>query len=277
MSMAAKISEEEFSLMRELIEKSSGISLGDAKGYLVEGRLRPLLREAGCATFKEFHAKALDRRSGWLDRIIDAMTTNETLWFRDKNPFIILREKILPDLIESVKGRKIRIWSAGCSTGQEPYSIAIAILEYCKARRGCRPQSFEILGTDISPSALFLAVSARYEGLAISRGMDAALFPTYFTREGKVQVVKPEVKTLVKFKQLNLQGSFAAFGRFDMIFCRNVAIYFSDTFKRELFAKFHRSLNPKGYFFLGSAENLRGFSDAFEALQHNNSLYYQAK
>jgi len=277
MSVSAKISTEEFGLMRELIEKASGISLGDAKEYLVEGRLRPLLREAGCATFKEFHAKALDRRSGWLDRIIDAMTTNETLWFRDKNPFIILREKILPDLISRVKGRKIRIWSAGCSTGQEPYSIAITLLEYCKTKGGCGPQNFEILGTDISPSALFLAVSGRYEGLAISRGMDAALFPTYFTREGKVQVVNPEVRALVKFRQLNLQDSFAALGRFDIIFCRNVAIYFSDTFKRELFAKFHRSLNPKGYFFLGSAENLRGFSEAFEPLQHHNSLYYQAK
>ncbi len=277
MSVSAKISTEEFGLMRKLIEEASGIFLGDAKEYLVEGRLRPLLREAGCATFKEFHAKALDRRSGWLDRIIDAMTTNETLWFRDKNPFIILREKILPDLVARIKGRKIRIWSAGCSTGQEPYSIAITILEYCKAGGGCRPRNFEILGTDISPSALFLAVSGRYEGLAISRGMDAALLPTYFTREEKVQVINPEVRALVKFKQLNLQGSFAALGHFDIIFCRNVAIYFSDRFKRKLFAKFHRRLNPKGFFFLGSAETLRGISDDFEALQYNNCLYYRAR
>ncbi len=277
MNATETLTSEEFNLFRKLIAENSGITLGDAKSYLVESRLRPLLKESGCQTFKEFYQVALNRKSGWIDKIIDAMTTNETLWFRDRSPFIILKEVILPDLIPSVKARKIRFWSAGCSTGQEPYSIAITIHEYCRANPGIKPSAFEILGTDISPSALFTAISGRYEGLAISRGMDPSLLPRYFTKDGNAFIIKNEVKSLVRFKQLNLQSSFTLFGKFDGIFCRNVAIYFSDDFKKELFKKFHQSLYPNGYFLLGSAENLRGFSTDFEPLQHKGSFYYRAK
>ncbi len=277
MSADVSLSKEEFELFRELIKKYSGITLGDAKSYLVESRLRPLLKASGSATYKEFYQKTLDRKSGWLEKIIDAMTTNETLWFRDRSPFIILDEVILPELLKSVKTRKIRFWSAGCSTGQEPYSIAITIFEYCKKHPEATPSRFEILGTDISPSALFTAIAGRYEGLSISRGMDQSLLTRYFDKDGRTYEIKKEVKALVKFKQLNLQDSFALLGRFDVIFCRNVAIYFSDDFKRKLFKKFHQALYPHGYFFLGSAENLRGFSEDFEALQHKQSFYYRAK
>ncbi len=277
MSTIAALTNEEFNLFRKLIEENSGITLGDAKSYLVESRLRPLLKAAGCSTFREFYQKALDRKTGWIDKIIDAMTTNETLWFRDRNPFIILRDKLLPELAETSKRRKVRFWSAGCSTGQEPYSIAITIYEYCAKHPNTNPSRFEILGTDISPSALFIAIAGRYEGLGISRGMDQSILPKYFKKDGKAYVIKDEIKSLVRFKQFNLQNSFTLLSKFDVIFCRNVAIYFSDEFKRELFKKFHQALHPKGYLFLGSAENLRGLSSDFEALEYKHSFYYQAK
>jgi len=277
MNSKASLTNEEFNLFRNLIAENSGITLGDAKSYLVESRLRPLLKKSGCQTFMEFYRKAQDRRTGWIDKIIDAMTTNETLWFRDRSPFIILKEAVLPALVQTAKARKIRLWSAGCSTGQEPYSMAITIHEFCRANPNVKPTSFEILGTDISPSALFTAISGRYEGLAISRGMDQSLLPRYFNKDGNTYSINKEVKALVRFKQLNLQNSFTLLGKFDVIFCRNVAIYFSDEFKKTLFRKFYQSLYPKRYFFLGSAENLRGLSDDFEPLQHKGSFYYRAK
>ncbi len=277
MSTTPTLSTEEFNLLRKLIAEHSGITLGDAKSYLVESRLRPLLKASGCTTYMEFYQKAMDRTSGLIDKIIDAMTTNETLWFRDRSPFIILKEKALPELSETAKKRKVRLWSAGCSTGQEPYSIAITIHEFCHAHPEVPPFRFEVLGTDISPSALFTAISGRYEGLGISRGMDPTILPRYFTKDGRAYIIKDEIKSMVTFKQLNLQDSFTSLGRFDVIFCRNVAIYFSDDFKRKLFKKFYHALYPKGFFFLGSAENLRGFSDNFEILQYKQAFYYRAK
>ncbi len=277
MNTNTSLTKEEFELFRELIKKNSGITLGDAKSYLVESRLRPLLKSSGCSTYAEFYCKVLDRKTGWIDKIIDAMTTNETLWFRDRSPFVILKEAILPKLTESVTARKIRFWSAGCSTGQEPYSIAMTIHEFCQTHPGIPLSRFEIIGTDISPSALFTAIAARYEGLPLSRGMDQSLLHKYFTKDGRAYEVKDEIKSMVIFKQLNLQDSFTLLGKFDVIFCRNVAIYFSDDFKRELFRKFYQALYPRGFFFLGSAENLRGLSDDFETLQHKQSYYYRAK
>lgn len=277
MNQTISLTQEEFELLRKLIEENSGISLGDAKGYLVESRLQPLLKESGCTTFKEFYLKSLDRRNGLIDKIIDAMTTHETLWFRDVTPFITLREKVLPELLKTAQRRKVRIWSAGCSTGQEPYSIAITVHEYAITHPGLTPSRFEILATDISYSALFTAIAGRYHGLGISRGMNQDTLGKYFIKNNYFYDIKNEIKSMVTFKQMNLQAPFTLLGHFDIIFCRNVIIYFSERFKKELFVRFYQSLQPRGFLFLGYSENLGGLSGDFEPIQYKKALFYRAK
>jgi chemotaxis protein methyltransferase CheR len=253
--------------------------LGDEKAYLIETRLTKLMAENGCEDFGQFYS--LIRNGGRADlreKIVDAMTTNETLWFRDTHPFTILREKLLPFLAEEIRQRRrarVRIWSAACSTGQEPYSMAIVIREFCREQTGVQPELFEIVGTDISPSALFLAIAARYDGISISRGLSSTVRDQYFRQDGRVWVLHEPVKKMVTFKKFNLQDDPAPLGRFDVVFLRYVAIYFSDALKKTIFARLAQMLSPSGYLILGGVESLRGFSDAFELLSHGGGYYHR--
>ncbi len=192
MTPVSTVSEKEFTLMRDYIEGQCGIALDEGKAYLIETRLVKLMIESGCENFEEFYRLAKAQTDNTLrNKIIDAMTTNETLWFRDTHPYVILKEKILPDLADLLKSGSrptIRIWSAACSTGQEPYSIAIAIREFCQTQTGIRPEQFEIVGTDISSSALALAKQGRYDALAIKRGGDDRVRHRYPKRGGRVRL-----------------------------------------------------------------------------------------
>lgn len=273
-----KISKEEFRLLRDFIQESCGILLGDEKDYLIESRLSDLVIRSGCQSFRDFYFKVKNEpHSGLRDKIVDAMTTNETLWFRDKHPFRILNNKILQEYAEQVKRgkrNKIRIWSAGCSTGQEPYSTAMTILEFCRKQITLKQEMFEILATDISSSALFLAINGKYDAVTISRGLPPETCATYFKSNGLVYSIKDTVKKMVTLKKFNLQEDFNRLGHFDVIMCRYVAIYFSDEFKRKLFSKIAHLLNPGGYLFLGASESIRNYCSSFEMLEHNGGLYY---
>ncbi|OPZ19556.1 MAG: Chemotaxis protein methyltransferase Cher2 [candidate division BRC1 bacterium ADurb.BinA364] len=271
----------EFDLMRDFIETMCGILVGGDKAYLIESRLSALVAESGCDSFREFYFKAKhDNNPALRDRIVDLMTTNETLWFRDNHPFLVLRQVVLPALcqeIEQGKRSTVRIWSAASSSGQEPYSVAMCVLEATRGRARARPEQFEILATDISTTALRLAQLGRYDRIAISRGLPDDLRDRYFKDEGRVWTLCDEVKKRVQFKKFNLQDSFAALGSFDIVLCRNVAIYFSDSFKRSLFAKIARCLRPGGILLLGSSESISGYSAQFEMLEHNRSIYYRVR
>lgn len=275
------ISVGDFRLLRDFIERECGIVLGDEKTYLIETRLAGLLAETGCSDYGAFYRLAMSQTMADLrDRVIDAMTTNETLWFRDTHPFAILREKLLPTLAaELLAGRRfrIRIWSAASSTGQEPYSIAMEVLEFCRRNPGLRPEQFEILATDISPSALFLARAGRYDAAAIGRGLPQEMKDRYFTQQGPVWCVNDEVKRLVTLRKFNLQDALSPLGRLDIVFCRYVTIYFSEAFKRRIYGEIAHLLGPEGYLIISAVENLLGLSDRFTPLSHAGGTYYQCK
>lgn len=276
--MSAGISSTEFKLLRDYIEERCGIALGEEKAYLIETRLTKLMAMNGCDDFTQFHRLIKNSNDADLhDKIIDAMTTNETLWFRDTHPFTILKEKILPELAKDLragKKQRARIWSAASSTGQEAYSIAMTIHEFCRVNPGIRPEQFEIVGTDISSSALFLAKNARYDAIAIKRGLADDMRDRYFHADGRVWVVNDNVKSLANFQKFNLQDSPAGLGRFDVIFLRYVAIYFSLTFKQALFKRLALSANRPGYLIIGAVESLRGINEDFEMKSHAGGYYY---
>lgn len=278
---ASGISEVEFRLLRDYIEQQCGIALTEDKAYLVETRLAGLLAESGCVDFGSFYRLASGGTKPELkDKIVDAMTTNETLWFRDGHPFRILREKLLPELGEQIRtGRRfrIRIWSAASSTGQEPYSIAMEVLEFCRRTAGLNPDQFEILATDISPSALFLARAARYDNAAIGRGMTDDMKSRYFTQNGQVWCLNDEVKKMVTLKKFNLQDPLGPLGRFDIVFCRYVTIYFAEAFKKRIYEGIAQMLAPEGYLIISAVENLGGLTSSFQNLSHSGGTYYQCR
>lgn len=276
--MSGGISGTEFKLLRDYIEERCGIALGEEKAYLIETRLTKLMAMNGCDDFTQFHRLIKSSNDAELhDKIVDAMTTNETLWFRDTHPFVILREKILPGLAQEIragKKQRARIWSAASSTGQEAYSIAMTIQEFCRITPGIRPEHFEIVGTDISSSALYLAKNARYDAIAIKRGLSDEFRERYFHSDGRVWVVNDAVKSMASFQKFNLQDSPSGLGRFDVIFLRYVAIYFSTTFKQALFKNLARAANRPGHLIIGAVESLRGVNEEFEMKSHAGGYYY---
>lgn len=271
---------QEFTLIRDLVEKHSGIHLEEEKMYLVEARLTPLAVENGCNNLIELHNKAINDKNGaLLEKIVDAMTTNETLWFRDNAPFEILKSllKELSVKIKSGSQSKIKIWSAACSTGQEPYSISMTVLESIAEGIGIRPQNIEIIATDISPKALFIAKLGRYDSIAISRGLPEKFRNKYFRNEGRVWIISDNVKNMVTFKKMNLQESFLSLGRLDIVFCRNVLIYFSDKFKQDVLARIAAILKPDGYLIVGASESILNYSNNYSMLKNGVGLYYKVK
>jgi chemotaxis protein methyltransferase CheR len=280
---ALTITDAEFELFRRYIETQCSIALADGKKYLLESRLTKLVVESGCDSFGSFYTQVIARNEpGLRDKIIDAMTTNETLWFRDSSPWQALTERILPELAARKAGgpRRLRIWSAACSTGQEPYTIAMIIDAFCRENPhlGLSPDRFEILATDISASALFIAKAGRYDRISMKRGFTDRWAPyktRYFESKGPVSVVSDAIKRRITFQHFNLQDSLMAMGHFDLVFLRNVAIYFAEDFKRGLFGRIERALTPGGYFFLGSSETLSGYVDSMQTEFHERAIYYR--
>lgn len=261
-----EINKTEYALMKHYIEKNCGIYLEAGKEYLIETRLADLIIETGCNSFKMFHTKAQADKTGKLrDRITDAMTTNETLWFRDESTWDYIKEVSVPFLLDlAEKKGSARVLSAAASTGQEAYSLLMLLDE--EAQKRGNPSildKIEFIGIDISSSAIFQAISASYSILATKRGLPEDKKRKYFSQNENMWIFNQELKKHVEFKQFNLQNSFAPLGIFDLILCRYVIIYFADSFKTELFRKIARALKPGGVLLLGSGEYLNKYSNDF--------------
>ena len=275
-----KVTPDEFKTIAKYIYQISGISLGLEKAYLLETRLNDLLVELECASFSEFYYKVKSNHSQDLNRkVIDAITTNETLFFRDMNPFEVLKNKIIPDIVDrkSLAGKgatkiPIRIWSAACSTGQEAYSIAITAK---KTLKNLDAYDLKIVGTDLSESVLEKATRGEYSAFEVGRGLDNDALNTYFTQKGSNWVIKDEFKKMVTFKKLNLFDNLSQLGTFDIIFCRNVAIYFTIEDRRLLFGKIENVLDDFGSLIIGASEYLTGISDKYTPQRHLRSVFYQ--
>lgn len=261
--------------MKKYIEDQCGIHLRENKEYLIESRLADMVTESGCRSFQEFHYLARTDSSGKLrDRIVDAITTNETSWFRDKSIWEYIREIAIPCLLEKAsRFGKVSIWSAAVSTGQEIYSLLMLLDEAVKDRGTTYLlDKTELIASDVSDSVLMAAAEAHYDTIAIHRGLPDDKRERYFIRQGQFWQFDPYLKTRVQFKKFNLKDSFSSFPRFDLILCRYVSIYFSDTFKRELFAKLASVLKPKGILLLGATESLREFSNEFDISYYKTAV-----
>lgn len=274
------VSDAQYKRFAQYIEDQSGIVLGDNKHYLVNSRLSSLLLRFKISTIDDLIDKAMQPNmyKDISSAVIDAMTTNETLWFRDTYPYLALKNMILPELAKAGKN-PVRIWSAACSSGQEPYSIAMIVQEQATSVVHVPPSACQIIGTDISPEMLDRCRFAHYDNHALARGLSAERKARFFkpTTDPNVMRIDDKVKSMVQFKQMNLLGSYSLLGRFDVIFCRNVLIYFSNTVKSQILNKFAQCLNPGGYLILGSSESIQGLTDKYEMIRCNPGLAYKLK
>lgn len=259
------------------LENSCGIILGDNKSYLVECRLKSLMKEQKISNLGELIRQVIGGNNRKLEKsVIDAMTTNETSWFRDDYPFEFLRSTVLPFTVKKPNS-PLRIWSAACSYGHEPYSIAIVIEEFLSKNPGCLSAGVEILGTDISSKALEYSMNGVYNQLETRRGLSEQRRKRFFSEVTDGQRVNDKVRRHISFRKLNLiQGAYPL-GKFDVIFCRNVLIYFSNKKKVEILANLVRYLAPAGYLFLGASEPMASYSDKFHMLPCDKGVVYQLK
>ncbi|MCL2913106.1 protein-glutamate O-methyltransferase CheR [Shewanella corallii] len=279
MTVANKtLAETEYSQFKQFLEQHSGIVLGDNKQYLVRSRLAPLMGKYDLPTLSELVSKSMKPSERQLRaEVIDAMTTNETLWFRDKYPFELLASELLPEF--AGKGGPLKIWSAACSSGQEPYSIAMTVLECQQRALGAVPSAgVSILATDLSPSMLERCRKAEYDSLALARGLSEERKRQFFEpcNSGTMQL-KNNVKRMVNFRPHNLLDSYASLGKFDIIFCRNVLIYFSPEAKSNILRQFAAALNPGGMLFLGASESAAGVTEEFDMVRCNPGIYYRKR
>lgn len=271
----------ELKRIQHFIERNCGIAITDDKAYLIESRLSGIMSETGFPTYDVFFSAA-EGDSRLMERIIDAITTNETLWFRDQSPWLILERILIPQYIRLLRQKeraKIRIWSAGCSTGQEPYSIAMCIDNYLTRSKitDISLCAFEILASDISRSALASAQAGQYDGIAITRGLDEHCRNIYFQHHNGIWKLDDRIRNAVTFRLFNLQHDFYGLGDFDLIFCRYTLIYFSDDLKKQILAKIYRCLKDNGVLMIGSSELLMDYSNLFSMEQCEGGVFYLRK
>ncbi len=253
---------QEFSLVTELARRVAGLVFTPDKAYLVEARLAPLLRERQMSKVSEL-VNALRRGEAELVAdVVDALTTNETSFFRDKVPFARFRDEILPSLAARRKGALVKVWCAACSTGQEPYSLAILMERAAKAFPGV---TLDILGSDISHTCLESAYEGLYSQFEVQRGLSTADLVLHFEAEGKSWRLQRRLRDAVRWRQFNLLHSPSSLGRFDVVFCRNVLIYFDTETRGRVLEQIATVMAPDGYLILGAAETVLGLTDAFEA------------
>ncbi|HWR42617.1 protein-glutamate O-methyltransferase CheR [Sporomusa sp.] len=283
MTINSNLSPAEFALFQEYIKEQCGIDFNEEKSYLIESRLSKFLIKFGLTNFEELYRMLNKQKDvGLAEEIIDAITTNETLWFRDKTPWMILEEVLLPAYIDEIrKGQrsKVRIWSAACSTGQEPYSIAMCIDSYLKRFRvqDVTLSQFEILATDISTTVLKLARMGKYDSISMARGLESEYRDTYFRQEGRIWKLADTIKDAVVFRQFNLQNSFIGLGNFDTVFCRYVTIYFSEQFKKVVFSKIANALTEQGVLFIGNSEIFFDYKENYEMTQYKNGAFFRVR
>lgn len=272
--MTTQFTPEEYKNFRLFLEQACGIVLGENKHYLVSSRLNRLMRENNIASLQGLvNQLSQSVSSGLKTSVIEAMTTNETLWFRDTYPFEVLRSTIFEGSRQAKKN-SLRIWSAACSSGQEPYSISIVADEFAQHNPGFR---VDIMATDISQSILNDAKEAKYDALALARGLSEERKRRYFSAIGSQWQVNADIRARIAFKENNLLQNYSSLGKFDAIFCRNVLIYFSAESKTDILNRIAGSLNPRGYLMLGASESISQYSDAFEMVRVSTGVVYRLK
>jgi chemotaxis protein methyltransferase CheR len=268
------LSQAEFSYVAQMVRKEASIVLAPGKEYLVEARLIPVARAVGAAGVTEFLAE-LQRRPNPVNqrKIIDALTTNETSWFRDREPFSALTDAVLPELVKSrASVRKLRFWSAASSSGQEAYSLAITLQETLPPG-----WAYEIMGTDISTEMVKRAETAEYSQVEVNRGLPASQLVQYFERAGAHWRITPALRRNVSFRLMNLTTPLPAMPPFDVIFLRNVLIYFDVAVKRTVLQNVARLLRPDGWLFLGAAETTIGIDDNYERVAAGRTSAYRVR
>lgn len=269
----------DFEQFRVFLEKTCGILLGSNKQYLVSSRLNKLMEQQGIKTLGDLVRKIQAQpRSGLRELVVDAMTTNETLWFRDTYPFEVLKARVLPEMLKGASGQRLRIWSAACSSGQEPYSLSMAIDEYERGNPSQPKTGVQIVATELSGAMLAACKAAEYDSLAIARGLSSERLQRYFDVKAPGRwAVKPAIRSRVEFRVQNLLDSYVALGKFDIVFCRNVLIYFSADVKKDILKRIHATLRPGGYLFLGASEALNGLPELYQMVQCSPGIIYKAK
>ena len=272
-----QIHDDDYVRFRDFLERRCGIVLGENKQYLVRSRLSPLMRKHGYLQLSDVVDEVVNEKcKGLVDEVVDAMTTNETLWFRDGYPFQLLATEIFPQYRS--RPMPLKIWCAACSSGQEPYSLAMTVIEYQRRNPGAFPAGVQILGTDISAEMLNRCRIGSYDSLSLSRGLSEERKRQFFDSVGDgVLAVKDEIKRMVSFRSLNLLDPFTTLGRFDIVFCRNVLIYFSSEMKSLILQRVASVLQPQGALFLGASESMSGLSDDFNLVRCSAGLYYTKK
>ena len=266
---------EDFDFLCRLLKERSGLVLGRDKGYLLESRLLPVARKHGLKSLEELAQLVRLRPQSDLGReIVEAMTTNESFFFRDIKPFEQFRTVVLPALLKAREARRqIRIWSAACSSGQEPYTLAMLLAEQ---QPKLADWSIEILATDLSGEILEKARAGLYSQFEVQRGLPIQYLMKYFKQQGERWQIDQAIRNRVRFRVFNLLDEPASLGSFDVIYCRNVLIYFDQPTKTTVLDRLSRILAPDGYLFLGGAETVLGISDKFQAVPENRGIYCPA-
>ena len=265
---------QEFAFISGLVRRDAAIVLDAGKEYLVEARLLPLARQSGLPTVSEFVHRAQQRPDPEIQqKIVDALTTNETSWFRDAEPFSALTNTVIPAMLSAREtSRTLRIWSAACSSGQEPYSLAMVLQDALPAG-----WTYEIVGTDISSDVLRRAEAGQFTQLEVNRGLPATLLVKYFERVGTSWQVSPVLRRAVSFRRLNLAAPLPPMPAFDVIFLRNVLIYFDVETKRSVLNRVSKLLRPDGWLFLGAAESTIGIDERFERISAGRTFAYRLR
>jgi chemotaxis protein methyltransferase CheR len=261
----------DYEYLRKLLRDHSGLDLSADKQYLIESRLLPLARKTGIAGITELVQKMKNGSASLVTQVVEAMTTNETFFFRDKVPFDHFRDTIMPEILQARAGRKsIRIWCAAGSTGQEPYSLAMCLKEMSGALGGWR---VEIIATDLSQEVLEKSKAGIYSQFEVQRGLPIQLLVKYFRQTGEFWQINADLRAMVQHRQLNLLHDFSQLGAFDVIFCRNVLIYFDQDTKINIFNRLAKQMEPDGFLVLGAAETVVGLTDVFKPFPDRRGLY----
>jgi chemotaxis protein methyltransferase CheR len=263
---------QDYDYIRKLLKERSGLTLSAEKQYLVESRLLPLARRAGVASLGELVLKLkMPGADAIVADVVEAMTTNESFFFRDKMPFDHFRGTILPALLAArAERRRLRIWCAAASTGQEPYSLAICLKEMAEKIAGWR---IDILATDLSREVIEKAEAGIYSQFEVQRGLPIHMLVRYFKQVGENWQIAPDIRAMVQYRRLNLLHDFSALGAFDVVFCRNVLIYFDQPTKTAMLERLACVTESDGYLILGAAETVVGLTDAFHPLPDKRGLY----
>lgn len=261
----------DYEYLRKLLKDQSGLDLSADKQYLIESRLLPLSRKSGLSGISELVQKMRGGSASTTAQVVEAMTTNETFFFRDKVPFDHFRTAIMPEILQARANRKsVRIWCAAGSTGQEPYSLAMCLKEMAGAIAGWR---VEILATDLSQEVIEKSKAGLYSQFEVQRGLPIQLLVKYFKQVGEFWQINPDIRAMVQHRQLNLLHDFSQLGVFDVIFCRNVLIYFDQDTKVNIFNRLAKATEPDGFLALGAAETVVGLTDVFKPSPERRGLY----